>query len=622
MSQPLGAPTGIGGEQLDRPVQQYFCLADGRTAAVINSDGGCDFLCLPRFDGPLRLAKLLDAQRGGSVGVAALSQGSSAPKWEGASRVIEFSAELGVRIRSGLLDDGSAGSAVVWLAEGPVGTRLRINLSGPGGAAGASWAATAFGAVLGDAGHRDGPGGPLILVSSRPTHAGPAALETELGPEGLVVWLGAPGSGGRLPPRPAMAVAAPVEGVSAARGLLDDSVARDQRWVAQLHRGPALARLAGQAPAWARVAVDRSLLTLRGLQDRETGLLVAAATTSIPQWPASPRAWDYRYAWLRDCADAGIAFCHAGARLEAEAVARGLGHLLGSGPDPLSAVRRLSGAELPPEHVLTHLAGYSGALVRIGNGASRQLQLDTLGEVTRLAGELDRAGGCPPELLQHVPALAHAAELGWSFPDHGIWEVRGARRHYVHSKVMAWSALQTAASLAERGRIAGDPRGWRRQAEAIERSIQGQGRGTDGGLVMSFQEPVSDSALLAAYLVSFIRPGQPGADSTLTRISRDLGRGPLMARHSPERDGIAAPCFPFIFPGLWAVGAEALLGRTGAAERRLRAICGLTGPAGQLSEVADPESGALWGNYPQVQSHAALVDAALLCWSGLSRSPA
>lgn len=601
-------------------MKEYFCLADGRTAALINAESGCDFWCWPYFDSPLRLAALLDPHGGGSVGVTIPPGLSTSAAWSGASRVILFSGPDGLRVQCGLLEDGAGNSAIAWLVDAPTGRPVQISFADPKSGGGGGWVLSRFGAVLEKSPLEDGPGGPLALVVTGPTQVGVGALVAEVPADGLVVWLGAPCERGRLPPLLALASEAPAEAVQRTRELLAESVTDDRRWLAQLHRGTAMASLVQQGPPWAVAAVDRSLLTLRGLQDRDSGLLVAAPTTSIPQWPSSERAWDYRYAWLRDCADAGIALCHAGALPEAEAVARGLGGRVGERPDQLAPVRRLLGGQLPPEHIVGQLRGYSGALVRVGNSAAGQAQLDTIGEVARLAGELDRVQACPDELLRHLPALAEAAARRWQLADHGIWEVRGDPQDYVHSKVMAWAALQVASSLAERGRIEGPITHWREESAAITRTVRNRGQGPDGELVMSFQDSGADSSLLAAYLTLFVTPDRPGAEVTLGRIARDLGRWPLMARHSPERDGLDSPCFPFIFPGLWAVNAEAMLGRSEAAEARLLAICQLAGPSGQLSEVADPESGALWGNYPQVQSHAALVDAALALWPPRSRS--
>ena len=603
-----GAPSG----GRDRPVKEYFCLADGRTAALVNSAGACDFWCWPHFDSPLRLDALLDPGRGGSVGVTSALDSPTSVSWVGNSRVILFSFPRGLRIQCCLLSDGAGDSALVWLVDGRLGELVHISLPDPRRSPG--WAPTSFGALLERPNRRDEVGGPLALTVSSSTEPRREGLLAELPAEGLVVWLGVPPDGHGLPPRLRLFSTSPGDAVATSRALLESVVASDRDWLQQLHRTPELSRLVAEGPVSVVEAVDRSLLTLRGLQDEGSGLLVASPTTSIPQWPGSERAWDYRYAWLRDCADAGIALSHAGAFTEAVAVARGLGRGLGGRPELAAPVNRLSGGDLPPEHLLRHLRGYSGARVRVGNGAAGQVQLDTLGEVARLAVELDRGGHCPDELLVEVPALADAARRRWRLPDHGIWEVRGEPQDYVHSKVMAWSALQSAVALADGGRIRGDVAGWRAEADVIRREVIRRGRGPAGELVISFQEKGADSALLAAYLVSFLRPERTDAGATLRRVSRDLGRGPLMARHSPERDGLDVPCFPFIFPGLWAVAAEAMLGLRVAAQARLLAICSLTGPSCQLSEVADPSSGALWGNYPQVQSQAALVDAALAIW--------
>jgi len=440
----------------------------------------------------------------------------------------------------------------------------------------------------------------------------------EIPATGFAVWLGAPLESEILPPALTQARDAPERAVAAVERALSALVASDESWLAGLHgEHPAL----DSAPALAVKMFDRSLLTLVGLQDPTSSLLVASPTTSIPQWPASVRSWDYRYAWLRDCADAGMALSRAGARGEAGRLGSGLGELLGSGRVQPPPVSRLDGGKLPQEHFADYLQGYGGAPVRIGNAAADQAQLDSLGEVLRLADELDRIGGCPAELLAVVPGLASVAAQGWQLPDHGIWEVRGAPQHYVHSQVMAWAALRIAARLVDRGRVRGDVASWRRTAAAIREAIAVRGSGPSGELVMSFEDSSADSSLLAAYLVGFIRPDAAHPESTLDRVSAELGRGPLMDRYAGERDGIAAPCFPFIFPGLWAASSEVLLGRRAAAAARFTAIAELAGPAGQLSEVADPETGDLWGNYPQVQSHAALIEAALAIWSRADLAP-
>ncbi|MGC8474539.1 MAG: glycoside hydrolase family 15 protein, partial [Candidatus Dormibacteria bacterium] len=380
------------------------------------------------------------------------------------------------------------------------------------------------------------------------------------------------------------------------------------------------ARLA-LAPTWARQAVEASLEQLHALQHPESGLLVAAPVTSIPQWPGSPRAWDYRYAWLRDNADAGAALALGGDLQGARHLARGLAGLLRQGSQP---VRRLDGGPLPPERSLPHLRGYLGSAVRVGNGAAQQAQVDTLGEVCRFAHLLEGAGGCPEQLLDQIPRLADAAAISWRQPDHGIWEVRGRRRHYLHSKILAWVALDRALDLARRGRIeaAGASR-WAAARRELEEAVAGRGTGPSGELTMAFGEGSADSATLAAYLVGYPLPEGGRRAGTLDHVLGQLGTFPLVARHRPERDGIPYPCLPFIFPSFWAAAAEAACGRRRAAVARFRSLVGLAGPSGQLSEVADPATRRMLGNYPQVQSHAALVEAALVIWgAGAAPRPA
>jgi GH15 family glucan-1,4-alpha-glucosidase len=395
---------------------------------------------------------------------------------------------------------------------------------------------------------------------------------------------------------------------------MDESNAQDRSWVSGLLAGPQLAAVANCAPPYAVEAVVRSLLTLRGLQDATSGLMVASPLTSVPQWSGGERSWDYRYAWLRDCADGGLALARTGAFREASKLALGLARRLQADLGRIAPVRRLDGGPLPPEHLLDHLSGYEGAPVRIGNAAGDQAQVDTLGELVRFAEALDRFGGCPKELLDLVPQLAELARTNWQLPDHGIWEVRGAKRHYVHSKLLAWSALSCAIRLAGEGRIAAaNAPAWADSRSALEDAIATQGTGPDGQLIMAFNDLSADSSTLAAYVVGYPRKGASDA-ATLDYVLTNLEDGFLLARHHPERDRIPGPCAPFIFPSLWAVIAEDKLGRRASALARLLAVLSLAGPAGQLSEVAQPNSLTMLGNYPQVQSHAALVEAVLQLW--------
>lgn len=604
---------GVSDKPSSQPISSHFCLSDGMTAALVSSEGECQFWCAPRFDSRLRLAGILDPDGGFSVGVRPSGGHLISASWQGNSDVLLVRWTGGVSVRCCLLDDGRGGSAIAWSAQGPPGTEVRLALGA--GPADKGWRIAGHAATLPESGFGDGPGGPLLVASSGVLRSSDGGVVTEISEDGLGVWLEL-AEGGREPTDMAhLLIGGGREAPSTLAGAVDEVAARDEAWLGRLLGRRPLRELQQQAPPWAWAALIRSLLTLRGLQDRSSGLLVASPLTSIPQWPGSERAWDYRYAWLRDCCDAGMALVLAGALEEASRLALGLATRLRSGS--ARPVARLDGGELPPEHLLTHLSGYRGGLVRVGNAAEGQTQVDTLGEILRFVETLESAGECPAELLCLVPGLISEAARRWAEPDHGIWEVRGAPRHYVHSKVMAWAALDSGLRLAGRGRIdSREATSWEDARGAIQGAMEALGTTADGALKMAFDDDSPDSSTLAAYLTSFLNPAEPAASATLDFVTRRLEDWPLLARHRPERDGLPSPCAPFIFTSLWAVVAEVRLGRRDAARRRLRAIVDLAGPSGQLSEVAIPEPPLLLGNYPQVQSHAAVVQAVLEAFPG------
>jgi len=222
-------------DDLDRPVKEYFCLADGRTAALVSSDGRCDFWCWPQFDSPLRLGALLDHPRGGSVGVTSARGTAPGARWFGRSRVILFEFPGGLRTQCGLVDDGTGSSALVWLVDGPPGEHIQISLADPRAGGELGWAPTPFGAELDPGAQEDGPGGPLALTVSGSTEPSRGGLVAELPDYGLIVSLGVPRDRGELPPHLAMTAGAPRAAVAQTRELLGEVIVGDPTWLDVLH---------------------------------------------------------------------------------------------------------------------------------------------------------------------------------------------------------------------------------------------------------------------------------------------------------------------------------------------------------------------------------------------------
>jgi GH15 family glucan-1,4-alpha-glucosidase len=338
---------------------------------------------------------------------------------------------------------------------------------------------------------------------------------------------------------------------------------------------------------------------LVGLRRRDGGI-VAAPTTSLPQWPQSARTWDYRYCWLRDSSLAALAMLRLGLVEAAHSLAAFIGNVVNEyGPLPLV---RVDGTPPPAETELLELAGYRGARpVRIGNAAAGQAQLDVPGEVIELATSLAGLSALPDELGAAVPALAGWLVQHWRDPDHGIWEIRGAPARYTHSLVTAASGLDGAAALADQGVVTGDATAWRRTAAAITGDI-----GTTGGaLELRLDGWGADAALAQAALLGGLDVVAARIGPTLDLIVKRLDRGGLIDRHESEADTLADPCAPFVFPTFWLAGALAATGRDGSPW--LAAALATRGPLGLFGEVADPVELSPLGNYPQVQSHAAFV---------------
>ncbi|HED54325.1 MAG TPA: trehalose-phosphatase [Phycisphaerales bacterium] len=360
--------------------------------------------------------------------------------------------------------------------------------------------------------------------------------------------------------------------------------------------------------------VRRSALALRGLVYGPTGGMLAAATTSLPEDPGGVRNWDYRYCWLRDAAIS----CEALVRLGSNAEAIGfLDWVLGvldrtSAPERLAPVYSVIGSELGAEAELPELPGYMGSKpVRVGNGASTQLQLDVFGPVVELVWQLLQRGA--PVTFEHwqlVEQMVQAVERRWREPDHGIWEVRVERRHWVHSKVMCWVTIDRAMKIAERylGTCRQD---WQDLANAIRDDVCSQGYNQEARAFTAWYGSYElDASVLLAGTMGLIDPNDERFVSTVRRIEEELLLGPAVFRYKYD-DGLPGGEGGFNFCTCWLIDAYLAVGRVDEAWALFNRYTTLAGPTGLIPEEYNVQSGHGLGNHPQAYSHAGLIFNAL-----------
>jgi GH15 family glucan-1,4-alpha-glucosidase len=565
-------------------IGHHALLADGRTAALVDPDGNIAWLCWPRIDAAPCLLSILDDVSGGVFKVAPAD-----PR----AKVMQRAYVDGTLIlRTVWRVDGGELTVHEWLAcdgglrlvrslraTGSVDVVVRVRLAPDAARAGADASVEANvvridGAGLGLSVHAPSPW--TVAADGVATcHVTVAATEC--------------------------AVVLCDRGLSEPATSIDGTVEWFARRVDRTATPSALAQrtLGGTT---ARALIVHSAAVLAGLRQRGGGV-VAAPTTSLPQWPGSSRTWDYRYSWLRDTALAGMAMLRCGLRDDAA----GLGDFIGAATStlPPAVLLRVDGTAPPEEQALQHLRGYGGARpVRIGNAASQQPQLDVAGEVLELAAALAAHDLLPASLRDGVARVADWTAEHWTEADHGIWEIRGTPRHYTHSRVMAWTGLVQAAALADRGVVGGSAERWRRAAQDIRDAVLR----SDGALALTDTGGGPDAALAQAATVGFLDRDDPRLRATLDGITTTLDRGGLVDRHLPEEDTSDEDCGPFLFATFWVAEALERCGRDGS--RPFIAAVAARGSFDLFGEVADPRDSSPLGNYPQVQSHASFVLAA------------
>jgi GH15 family glucan-1,4-alpha-glucosidase len=578
-------------------IEDYALIGDLMTAALVSRDGSIDWLCLPRFDSTACFARLLGDDGNGYWSLRPVAEVTATRRrYRDDTMVLETemdTAEGTVRIVD-FMPIRHEHADVVRVVEGVRGrVPMRMDL-----VVRFEYGRTVPWVRRLDNGAVAYVVGPDALYLHTPVHtrgedlttvAEFAAEEGERTPF-VLMW----DFSHNEPPAP----------VDATRALADtEAYWRD--WSSKT-------RYEGR---W-HDAVHRSLLTLKALTFAPTGGIVAAPTTSLPERIGGVRNWDYRYCWLRDATFTLQSLLIAGYTDEAAAWRDWLLRAVAGVPAQMQTLYGPAGERRLPEWEADWLTGYEGsAPVRIGNAAVEQFQLDVYGEVmdalhqTRRMG-LDNDGPSWDFQRQMMAFLSDA----WHEPDEGIWEVRGPRRHFTHSKVMAWVAFDRAVKAVETYGREGPVDEWRAARDEIHAEVCAKGWSEErGSFVQYYGAKDVDAALLMIPLVGFLPVHDERVVATVDTIVHDLCDGGLVRRYrddSPEVDGLPRGEGAFLACSYWLVDNLAMLGRHDEAVAMFERLLALRNDVGLLGEEYDPSAGRMLGNFPQAFSHVALVNAA------------
>ena len=579
------------------PIREYALVGDGRTTALIARDGSVDWLCLPNADSPSVFARILDAERGGSFRLEPTGPFEAERRYLESSNVLEttfVTAEGRVRVTDAMtLSDSrriSPMRELVRKVEALAGTvplrwafeprfdygRAKTRVERRSGRWFAHAGAGALVLSVCDAGdgtlHEGAVNGEFTLA------AGESALFSLAGAD-------------REP--------AVITGRDDSERRLERTKRFWPEWAGRL-------RYAG---AWPE-AVSRSALALKLLTFAPSGAIVAAPTTSLPEWIGGARNWDYRFTWLRDASFTLDAFLRLGYHDEAHAFFWWLMHASRLTQPRLQVLYRLDGSVDTPERELTGLSGYRGSRpVRIGNGARRQVQLDVYGAVleaiwvyAKAVGRLDGDTG------KEVARIADYVAKHWRDKDNGIWEVRAERAHYIQSKGLCWVALDRACQLGASGFIPNRSERWRAEADELKAWVDEHGWDDElQSLVRAPDLRELDASLLTLAVLGY---GGERIESTIAAVERELREGPYVYRYRGE-DGLAGKEGAFLTCSFWLADALARTGRLDDANALMNELMGLANDVGLYSEEIDPRTGDFLGNFPQALTHLALINAAV-----------
>ena len=577
------------------PIEDYALIGNLRTAALVGRDGSIDWLCVPRFDDAACFCALLGTPEHGRWSIAPTRPVRRTRRRYSANTLIletDFETATGsVRIVDFMPTWGER-TDVVRIVEGVrgrVSMRMELVLRfGYGNVI--PWVRQIDGTLLATAGSYSAQ-----VRSAVETHGEGFRTVAEFMVE----------SGARVP-----FVITFFPSHLAAPLPIDPYAARA---ATQLGWEKWSARCAYNG-RW-HEAVTRSLITLKSLTFAPTGGIVAAPTTSLPERAGGPHNWDYRYCWVRDATFTLYALLLAGYRDEAVAWRDWLLRSAAGRPDDLQTLYGVDGDRIRTEFEVPWLPGYANSKpVRVGNAASAQRQLDVYGELID-SMYLAREAGLEQnrDEWRFEVAIVKFLERAWNKPDHGIWETRGEKRHFTHSKVMAWVAFDRAIRHIEKYGFRGPVARWRKLRARIHADICSKGYDRARNTFVQYYGATEvDASLLLIPQVGFLPPEDSRVQGTIEAVERDLVVDGLVMRYrnlpslelSPPGEGRFLAC------SFWLVDALTLCGRKADAERLFRRLLALCNDVGLLAEEYDPRRGRMLGNFPQALSHMALINTA------------
>lgn len=586
-----------------RRIEDYALIGDCESAALVSREGSIDWLCWPRFDSPALFAALLGGPEHGRWLIRPRNPDARASRrYRDGSMILEttFESPDGTVVVTDFMPVRGSNADLVRIARvtrGRVEMMTDITLRFSYGAI-VPWVSRVDERTL-----RAIAGADMVtLTTDVPLHGtglsthGEFALREGESAAFVLTW----GPSHLDLPRPVNAE----EALAGTQAFWRDWMSRCS------YRGE-----------W-EGDIRRSLLTLKALTYAPTGGIVAAPTTSLPEFIGGPRNWDYRFCWLRDATFTLLALMDAGYYDEARAWRDWLVRAAAGSPEQAQIMYGLAGERHLLEWEIGWLPGFAASRpVRVGNAAHAQFQLDVFGEVLDALHQ-GRLGGIPEaeEAWNVQRQLAVQVERVWQSPDQGLWEVRSGAQHFTHSKVMAWVALDRAVKACEQFGLAGPVDRWREVRQQIHDDVCR--RAWDAGqqtFVQAYDTPHLDASCLLMPLVGFLPVTDPRIQGTIAQIERRLVRGGFVLRYDTHKsdDGLPPGEGAFLACSFWLADAYVLQGRHAEARALFERLRGLCNDVGLLAEEYDPAAKRFLGNFPQAFSHVALVTTGL----NLSRIP-